>query len=135
MGMECGKGIPALDERGKLAECGETVGHEGPCVPKVTPKVAYVVVEQSERYGDYPVALLGVYLDEKAAQQAVDELREGHEWGEDDDETWCLCCFQCWEYETVELVTAAPFKCQGCGRPELDCSKDPCEDVIEDRKS
>jgi hypothetical protein len=103
MGMECGKGIPALDERGKLAECGETVGHEGPCVPKVTPKVAYVVVEQEEDYGDYPVALLGVYLDEKAAFDAVEALRKGHEW-EDGGDGWCRCCRQCWEYETVEVL-------------------------------
>lgn len=27
------------------------------------------------------------------------------------------------------------FLCRGCGRPEGDCSKDPCPDVIKDRES
>lgn len=64
--------------------------------------LAYVVVEEEERYGDYPVALLGVYLDEKAAQAAVEALREDHDW-EEDDENWCLCCGQSWTYRTVDL--------------------------------
>jgi hypothetical protein len=49
------------------------------------------------------VALLGVYLDEKAAFDAVEALRKGHEW-EDGGDGWCRCCRQCWEYETVEVL-------------------------------
>lgn len=28
-----------------------------------------------------------------------------------------------------------PFKCRGCGRPELECSREPCADVIADREA
>jgi ferredoxin len=31
--------------------------------------------------------------------------------------------------------TSEEFKCKGCGRPELECSADPCPDVIVDRLS
>ncbi len=27
------------------------------------------------------------------------------------------------------------FYCEGCDRPELDCSKDPCDAVIRDQES
>lgn len=33
----------------------------------------------------------------------------------------------------IDSATGEPFRCKGCGRPEDDCSADPCPDVIEDR--
>lgn len=37
-----------------------------------------------------------------------------------------------WEVAEIELVPE-PFRCKGCGRPEPDCSAEPCGDVIADR--
>lgn len=39
------------------------------------------------------------------------------------------------EHYPMEDVSGEPFLCRGCGRPELDCSKDPCKDVIADREA
>lgn len=46
--------------------------------------------------------------------QEIPECMEGL----DDASEWCV---------------AEPFRCKGCGRPEPDCSADPCGDVIADR--
>lgn len=35
--------------------------------------------------------------------------------------------------EHLANPTGEPFRCRGCGRPEEDCSADPCGDVVDDR--
>lgn len=57
-------------------------------------------------------------------------------WGTSGDLTTDQCNeIMAYDY-LYELAEAEPtFTCDGCGREELNCSHDPCADVIADRKA
>jgi hypothetical protein len=100
-------GAPAGEQAEAAPTCDDT-GSDGLSTYRITETVTYLVMAEDEAH---------------AERRFVCEVGISAK------------CFHAVEGRTIELVDESEFTCNGCGREEVECSADPCPDVIADRES